>query len=71
MKYQKHYLSDDSSNKLCPLQQGVIQCDSYCAWFDHEEQDCRKLLTQSKIEYNLIRIGNLMEKENGRRTYKF
>ena len=41
-KYQQHYLSDKHSNKLCPLQT-IIQCDSHCAWFDHEEQDCRMI----------------------------
>ena len=45
MKYQKHYLSDEKgNNKLCPLQQDVVQCDSHCAWFDHEAQDCRLML---------------------------
>ena len=65
MKYQKHYLGE----KNCPLQQKTIQCDSYCAWFDHEEQDCRKLITQSEIKYQLIRIGDLLEHD--KREFKF
>ena len=43
MKYQKHYLSDKNNNKMCPMQRNY-QCDSYCAWFDHEAQDCRLIL---------------------------
>ena len=42
MKYQEHYLATKTTKKFCPLKDGGI-CDSYCAWFDHEEQDCRMI----------------------------
>ena len=47
MKYQKHYLADDKQSKYCPLNRGT--CDSNCAWFDHENQDCRQLGMMWKI----------------------
>ena len=53
MKYQKHYLGE----KNCPLQQKTIQCDSYCAWFDHEHQDCRQLGMIWKIREDLQDIS--------------
>lgn len=40
MTYKRHYLSEKGSLKYCPLQHG-IDCNSYCAWFDHEEQECK------------------------------
>ena len=55
MKYQEHYLATKSTKKFCPLKDGGI-CDSYCAWFDHEELDCRKILTQKNILYELRNI---------------
>ena len=57
MKYQKHYLSDKKSPKYCPLQTGVIQCDSFCAWFDHENQDCRQIGMIWKIREDLQDIS--------------
>ena len=66
MKYQKHYLSDDSSNKLCPLQIGN-QCDSWCAWFDHEDLDCRMVLGINDISL-ILRRGVVDE---FRREFKF
>ena len=68
MKYQRHYLSEDKNLKWCPLQSG-IDCTSRCAWFDHEEQDCRKLIIQSEIKFQLIRIGDLLEHD--KRAFKF
>ena len=57
MKYQKHYLSDEGNNKYCPLQgDRVIQCDSYCAWFDHEEQDCRMIGGFWKVREQLTEL---------------
>ena len=41
MKYKKHYLSNDGNNKHCPINERT--CDSWCAWFDHENQDCRMI----------------------------
>ena len=65
MKYQKHYLSEEGKfNKLCPLSGGDhdIQCDSFCAWFDHEAQDCRLMLY----------IGDLSRVfKNDKREFKF
>ena len=55
MKYQKHYLSEKGNDKYCPFKMGV-SCDSHCAWFDHEELDCRKILTQKNILYELRNI---------------
>ena len=61
MKYQKHYLSDDKSPKYCPLQgDRVIQCDSFCAWFDHENQDCRQLGMMWKIREDLQEINKTL-----------
>ena len=68
MKYQYHYLSEVNNMLRCPLNVDV-SCTSRCAWFDHEEQDCRKLITQSEIKYQLIRIGDLLE--HGKREFKF
>ena len=48
MKYQNHYLSESGNYKSCPLQKDR-NCDSYCAWFDHEHQDCRQLGMMWKI----------------------
>ena len=64
MKYQKHYLSDDKSPKYCPMSQNeqTIQCDSFCAWFDHEAQDCRLMLYIG----DLSRVFN-----NDKREFKF
>ena len=57
MKYQKHYLSEEGKfNKLCPLKSSMVQCDSYCAWFDHKDQDCRKILTLKDIVYELRKV---------------
>lgn len=71
MKYQKHYLSGKGNdNKLCPLKQGVIQCDSYCAWFDHEEQDCRKILALQNIVHEM-RKNALKEEFEIDREFKF
>ena len=60
MKYQKHYLSDEKSNKLCPLSGGDsdVQCDSWCAWFDHEHQDCRMIGGFWKIREGLTEIND-------------
>ena len=59
MKYQKHYLSDDSgNNKMCPLQPGLGQCDSYCAWFDHENQDCRMIGGFWKVREGLAEVSD-------------
>ena len=70
MKYQKHYLSDDKSNKLCPLSRLEHSCDSYCAWFDHEEQDCRKILALQNIVYEM-RKNTLKEEFENDREFKF
>ena len=59
-KYQKHYLSDDKHNKLCPLQQESIQCDSYCAWFDHVHYDCRMIGGFWKVREGLTDITELL-----------
>ena len=56
MKYQKHYLSEKGYETRCPLEHGA--CDSYCAWFDHEEQDCRKILALNNIIYELRNIND-------------
>ena len=56
MKYQEHYLSEKLHVKMCPLQ-ARIKCDSYCAWFDHEHQDCRQLGMMWKIREDLQDIS--------------
>ena len=78
MKYQKHYLSDGKNLKFCPLQHG-IDCNSYCAWFDHENQDCRLLGMMWKIRDDLHDIAdeikgvnfNLREVKDDKREFKF
>ena len=68
MKYQKHYLSDDKSPKYCPLQgDRVIQCDSFCAWFDHENLDCKLIGSLLDIKYELRYLN---EKKKGDRDGK-
>ena len=57
MKYQKHYLSDDKNWKVCPINTKFSKCDSYCAWFDHENQDCRQLGMMWKIKEDLQEIN--------------
>lgn len=51
MKIKKHYLG----NLECPFNRDYY-CTSECAFFDHEEQDCRKILTQKNILYELRNI---------------
>ena len=68
MKYQKHYLADEKNSKSCPLNAG--NCDSYCAWFDHEEQDCRKILALQNIVYEM-RKNTLKEEFENDREFKF
>ena len=78
-KYQKHYLSDGgNNNKLCPLQQIVVQCDSHCAWFDHEYQDCRMIGGFWKVREGLTDVTDLltdirdcMRGKDGKREFKF
>ena len=73
MKYQKHYLSEEGKfNKLCPLSGGDhdIQCDSFCAWFDHEDQDCRKILALEDIVHEL-RKEKEVKTQHVKRTFKF
>ena len=55
MKYQKHYLSEDGNNKHCPINERP--CDSWCAWFDHEEQDCKLIGGLLDIKYELKDIS--------------
>ena len=55
MKYQKHYLNEKGFEKRCPFNNGG--CDSYCAWFDHEHQDCRQLGMIWKIREDLQDIS--------------
>lgn len=52
MKDQEHYLG----RIMCPLNRS-FDCSSNCAWFDHEEQDCRKILTQKNILYELRKLN--------------
>ena len=40
MKYKNHYLSEKNDKMMCPLNR-EYSCNSRCAWFDHEHQDCR------------------------------
>ena len=73
MKYKKHYLSEEGKfNKQCPLQSGICQCDSYCAWFDHEWEDCKLIGSLIDIKYEL-RFLNEDKKgvRTERRTFKF
>ena len=78
MKYQKHYLSDKISNRMCPIQRDY-QCDSFCAWFDHEHQDCRLLGMMWKIRDDLHDITDaidgisnvIREGKNAKREFKF
>ena len=77
MKYQKHYLSDKIANKLCPLHNGRT-CDSYCAWFDHEHQDCRMIGGFWKVREGLTDVTDLltdirdcMRGKNDKRAFKF
>ena len=67
MKYQKHYLSEEKDLKWCPLQSG-IDCTSRCAWFDHEDQDCRMVLGIKDISL-ILRRRFLVDEF--RREYKF
>ena len=56
MKYQKHYLSSKFNKKHCPLNRDY-PCDSHCAWFDHENQDCRQIGMIWKIREDLQDIS--------------
>ena len=55
------------------------QCDSSCAWFDHENQDCRLLGMMWKIRDDLHDITdeleginfNLREGKDDKREFKF
>ena len=60
MKYQKHYLSDKRSDKFCPLSDN--SCNSNCAWFDHEEQDCRMIGSLLNIKYELMDLSDITKK---------
>lgn len=40
MSYKEHYLSEEHDKITCPLNRKYL-CNGHCAWFDHEEQDCR------------------------------
>ena len=64
-KYQKHYLSEGDFDMSCPLNHG--RCDSYCAWFDHEDQDCRMVLGINDISL-ILRRGLVDE---FKRAFKF
>ena len=66
MKYQKHYLSDKDFEKRCPLNK-FSACDSYCAWFDHEDQDCKLIGSLLDIKYELRYLN---EKKKGDRDGK-
>ena len=59
MKLQKHYLNEKNFEKQCPLQNGN-RCDSYCAWFDHEEQDCRMIGGFWKVREGLTDVTDLL-----------
>ena len=39
MKFVRHYLGE----LMCPLNRD-FSCNSRCAWFDNEEEDCRLML---------------------------
>ena len=77
MKYQKHYLSEDGNNKHCPINERT--CDSWCAWFDHEHQDCRQLGMMWKIREDLQEINRTIsegfeyigDEKIGKREFKF
>ena len=76
MKYQKHYLSDEKSSKFCPLNAG--SCDSYCAWFDHEDQDCRMIGGFWKVRESITDVTDLltdirdcMRGKDAKREFKF
>ena len=66
MKLQKHYLSEKNFEKQCPLQNGN-RCDSYCAWFDHENLDCKLIGSLLDIKYELRYLN---EKKKGDRDGK-
>ena len=78
MKYQEHYLSEKGNNKYCPLQVSMI-CNSHCAWFDHENQDCRQLGMMWKIRDDLHDITDaidgisniIREGKDAKREFKF
>ena len=59
MKYQYHYLSKVNNMLRCPLNVDV-SCTSRCAWFDHENQDCRQLGMMWKIREDLQEINKTL-----------
>ena len=71
MKYQKHYLGEKGNEKYCPLKRGV-PCDSICAWFDHENLDCKFMGSLLDINYELRHINeNTKGDKDDKRKFKF
>ena len=56
MKFKNHYLSEKNDKMMCPLNR-EYSCNSRCAWFDHEHQDCRQLGMMWKIREDLQDIS--------------
>ena len=79
MKYQKHYLSEDGNNKICPVQSGYVKpCNNSCAWFDHEHQDCRMIGGFWKVREGFTDVTDLltdirdcMRGKDAKRAFKF
>ena len=57
-KQQRHWLG----NKYCPLKSSVL-CSGQCAWFDHEEEDCRLIGGFWKIREELREMREVLERE--------
>lgn len=81
--YKKHYLSD-KIDKRCPLNHGA--CDEFCAWFDHEHQDCRMIGGFWKVREGINEMTDMLidieksidfqtdmirEAKNVKRAFKF
>ena len=69
MKYQKHYLAEKGNPKMCPI--SSTSCDSTCAWFDHEDQDCKLIGSLLDIKYELRYLNEKKKGDkDGKREFK-
>ena len=67
--YQEHYLSEEHDKKTCPFNRSYL-CNGHCAWFDHEDKDCRKILALEDIVHEL-RKEKEVKTQHVKRAFKF
>ena len=75
--YQEHYLSEEHDKKTCPFNRSYL-CNGHCAWFDHEEQDCRMIGGFWKITTSINNFADIieyykekLEDKNDKREFKY